>query len=59
MLEIEGVLDVVVREFHEYPDGTKVFRPDTNPWYVDGKVDRTWLWTQWGRGVMNCGEVHG
>lgn len=58
LLDDEGVLDALVLEWQEYPDGTKVFREDTIPWFVDGKVDRSWMYHQWSIGSINCAEDH-
>lgn len=58
MLDDEGILDALVREWQEYTDGTKVFREDTAPWFVAGKVDRSWLYHQWTMGSSLCGDDH-
>lgn len=45
-LEQENVLDSIVLNWEEYDDGTKVF--DVPPsWWIDGKVDRDWLYGSW------------
>jgi len=57
-LDDDGILDAVVLEWHEYQDGTKVFRDDTPPWFVNGKVDRSWMYHQWTIGSADCGDDH-
>lgn len=57
-LDDEGILDALIREWEEYADGTKVFREDTTPWYVEGVVDRIWLYNQWTVGSVYCAEDH-
>lgn len=56
ILDGEGVLDVLIQEWDEYDDGTKVFAASTPPWFVDGKVDRSWLYSQWaiGEAILEC-----
>lgn len=58
LLDGEGILDTLVQEWYEYDNGIKVFRDDTTPWFVAGKVDRGWLYSQWSLGQVHCGDDH-
>jgi hypothetical protein len=58
MLDGEGILDAIVQEWHEYDTGAKVFREDTTPWFVQGVVDRSWMYSQWSLGQVVCGDDH-
>lgn len=47
-LDEEGILDQVLLNWDEYDDGTKIFSEENAPdWWVDGKVDRDWLYKTW------------
>lgn len=45
----EGTLELILRNWDEYTDGTKIYdNPDHAPsWWVDGKVNREWMYEQW------------
>jgi len=48
VLDNEGILDEIVKNWEEYSDGTKVLANGREPaWWKDGKVDREWLYGQW------------
>lgn len=57
ILDDDGILDFIVKEWQEYDNGLKVFREDTTPWFKDGQVDRTWLYAQWALSKTNCCEL--
>jgi hypothetical protein len=60
ILDEQGVLDLVVQEWEEYSDGQKVFGPISMPsWFVDGKVDRSWMYNQWtmGEATLGCHDA--
>lgn len=58
LLDGEGVLDTLVQEWHEYSNGLKVFREDTTPWFVNGAIDRGWMYSQWSIGQIHCEDDH-
>lgn len=56
-LDEDGVLELVVLEWEQYSDGTKVFGSSVHhdpSWWSNGKIDRSWMYNQWTMGEAAC-----
>lgn len=46
-LDEEGILNEVVKLWETYSDGTPVLKEKDPAWWVNGEVDRDWLYSSW------------
>lgn len=53
-LDNEGILDEVIKNWDTYSDGTSVLKEGNPSWWVNGKVDREWLYAAWKKGEWEC-----